>query len=98
MSFGQTLSKLQEHLQQDHPLAPTEPEEHQPLLEKGHSPSESSKAVPLHFQHVRGQTQWKFQKSQILHKVLNVIAVNMESMGRCLDFCELMPMGQEFQH
>ena len=30
---------------------------------------------------LEGQTQWKFQKSQILHKVLDVIAVNMEKMG-----------------
>ena len=29
---------------------------------------------------LEGQTQWKFQKSQILHRVLDVIAVNMESM------------------
>ena len=42
------------------------------------------------------QTQWKFQKSWILHKVLDVIAVNMESMGRCLDFCDSTPMDQEF--
>ena len=47
---------------------------------------------------LEGQTQWKFQKSWILHKVLDVIALNMESMGRCLDFCDLMPMDQEFQH
>ena len=44
-----------------------------------------------------GQTQWKFQKSWILHKVLDVIAVNMESMKRCLDFCDSMPMDQEFR-
>ena len=37
---------------------------------------------------LEGRTQWKFQKSRILHKVLDVIAVNMESMGRCLDFCD----------
>ena len=47
---------------------------------------------------LEGQTQWKFQKSRILHKVLDVIALNMESMGRCLDFCDLMPMDQEFWH
>ena len=45
---------------------------------------------------LEGQTQWKFQKSQILHKVLDVIAVNMESMRRCLDFHDSMPMDQEF--
>ena len=47
---------------------------------------------------LEGWTQWKFQKSRILHKVLDVIAVNMESTGRCLDFCDLMPMDQEFWH
>ena len=46
---------------------------------------------------LEGWTQWKFQKSRILHKVLDVIALNMESMGRCLDFCDSMPMDQEFQ-
>ena len=46
---------------------------------------------------LEGQTQWKFQKSQMLHKVLDVIAMNMESMGRCLDFCDSTPMDQEFQ-
>ena len=35
---------------------------------------------------LEGQTQWRFQKSWILHKVLDVIALNMESTGRCLDF------------
>ena len=47
---------------------------------------------------LEGWTQWKFQKSQILHKVLDVIALNMESTGRCLDFCELTPVDQEFWH
>ena len=42
------------------------------------------------------RTQWKFQKSRILHKVLDVIALNMESTGRCLDFCDSMPVDQEF--
>ena len=46
---------------------------------------------------LEGQTQWKFQKSRILHKVLDVIALNMESMGRCLDFHDLTPVDQEFQ-
>ena len=31
---------------------------------------------------LEGQTQWKFQKSQILHWVLDVIAMNMESTKR----------------
>ena len=47
---------------------------------------------------LEGQTQWKFQKTWILHKVLDVIAMNMESMGRCLDFHDSTPMDQEFQH
>ena len=47
---------------------------------------------------LEGQTQWKFQKSRILHKVLDVIALNMESTGRCLDFCDSIPVNQEFQH
>ena len=47
---------------------------------------------------LEGQTQWKFQKSWILHKVLDVIALNMESTGRCLDFRDSMPMDQEFRH
>ena len=46
---------------------------------------------------LEGRTQWKFQKSWILHKVLDVIALNMESMGRCLDFHDSMPVDQEFQ-
>ena len=45
-----------------------------------------------------GQTQWRFQKSWILHKVLDVIALNMESTGRCLDFHDSMPVDQEFWH
>ena len=47
---------------------------------------------------LEGRTQWKFQKSRILHKILDVIALNMESTGRCLDFCDSMPMDQEFRH
>ena len=46
---------------------------------------------------LEGQTQWKFQKLQILHKVLDVIAINMESMKRCLDFRDSMPMDQGFR-
>ena len=46
---------------------------------------------------LEGWTQWKFQKSWILHKVLDGIALNMESTGRCLDFRDSMPMDQEFQ-
>ena len=47
---------------------------------------------------LEGRTQWRFQKSRILHKVLDVIALNMESTGRCLDFCDSTPMDQEFRH
>ena len=49
------------------------------------------------FNVLEGQTQWKFQKSQILHKVLDVIAMNMEKMGWCLDFHDSTPMDQEFR-
>ena len=47
---------------------------------------------------LEGWTQWKFQKSRILHKVLDVIAVNIEKTEQCLDFCDSMPMDQEFWH
>ena len=47
---------------------------------------------------LEGRTQWKFQKSWILHWVLDVIAMNMESMKRCLDFCDLTPVDQGFRH
>ena len=47
---------------------------------------------------LEGWTQWRFQKSWILHKVLDVIALNMESTGRCLDFHDSTPVDQEFQH
>ena len=47
---------------------------------------------------LEGHTQWKFQKSQILHRVLDVIAMNMESMKRCLDFHDSMPVVQGFRH
>ena len=47
---------------------------------------------------LEGRTQWKFQKSQILHRVLDVIAVNMESMKRCLDFHNSTPVDQGFRH
>ena len=46
---------------------------------------------------LEGRTQWKFQKSRILHKVLDVIALNMESTERCLDFHDSMPVDQEFR-
>ena len=47
---------------------------------------------------LEGCMQWKFQKSCILHWVLDVIAMNMESTKRCLDFCDLMPVDQGFRH
>ena len=46
---------------------------------------------------LEGRTQWRFQKSWILHKVLDVIALNMESTGRCLDIRDSTPMDQEFR-
>ena len=47
---------------------------------------------------LEGHTEWKFQKSRILHRVLDVIAVNMESTKRCLDFQNLTPVDQGFRH
>ena len=47
---------------------------------------------------LEGRTQWRFQKSQILHRVLDVIAMNMEGMKRCLDFCNSTPVDQGFRH
>ena len=47
---------------------------------------------------LEGRTQWKFQKSQILHCMLDVIAVHMEDMKRCLDFHDLTPVDQNFRH
>ena len=46
---------------------------------------------------LEGHTQWKFQKSWILHWVLDVTAMNMESTKRCLDFCNSMPVDQGFR-
>ena len=46
---------------------------------------------------LEGHTQWKFQKSWILYQVLDVIAMNMESMKRCLDFHNLTPVDQGFR-
>ena len=45
-----------------------------------------------------GCTQWKFQKSWVLHWVLDVIAMNMESTKRYLDFHDLTPVNQGFRH
>ena len=47
---------------------------------------------------LEGHTQWKFQKSRILHCVLDVIAINMEDTKRCLDFRDSMPIDQGFRH
>ena len=47
---------------------------------------------------LEGHTQWKFQKSWILHHVLDVIAINMESTKSCLDFHDSMPVDQGFRH
>ena len=46
---------------------------------------------------LKGCTQWKFQKSQILHHVLDIIALHMEDTKRCLDFHNLMPVDQGFR-
>ena len=47
---------------------------------------------------LEGQTQWKFQKSRILHWVLNVIAIHLEGMNRSLDFHGTTPTDQGFRH
>ena len=47
---------------------------------------------------LEGHTQWKFQKSQILHHILDVIALHMEDSKRCLDFHDSMPIDQTFRH
>ena len=46
---------------------------------------------------LEGCTQWKFQKSQILHHILDVIALHMENSKRCLDYHDLTPMDQTFR-
>ena len=47
---------------------------------------------------LKGHTQWKFQKSRILHHMLDIIALHMEDTKRCLDFCNSMPIDQGFRH
>ena len=47
---------------------------------------------------LKGYTQWKFQKSQILHHVLDAITLHMEDSKRCLDFHDSMPVDQTFRH
>ena len=47
---------------------------------------------------LEGHSQWKFKKSQILHRVLDMIAINMEDMKRCLDFHDSTPIDQGFRH
>ena len=46
---------------------------------------------------LEGHTQWKFQKSCILHWVLDVIAVHMEDTKRCLDYHGMTPVDQSFR-
>ena len=46
---------------------------------------------------LEGHTQWKFQKSQILHCILDMIALHMEDSKRCLDFHDSMPVDQSFR-
>ena len=47
---------------------------------------------------LEGCSQWKLQKSWILHHMLDVITVHMEDMRRCLDFHDSMPIDQNFRH
>ena len=46
---------------------------------------------------LEGHTQWKFQKSHILHRVLDVITVHMEGTKRCLDYHSTTPVDQTFR-
>ena len=46
---------------------------------------------------LEGHTQWKFQKSCILHWVFDVIAVHIENTKRCLDYCSMTPVDQSFR-
>ena len=45
---------------------------------------------------LEGHTRWKFQKSQILHCVLDVITLHMENSKRFLDYHDSMPVDQTF--
>ena len=47
---------------------------------------------------LEGHTQWKFQKYRILHQVIDVIAIHLEGMNRCLDFHGTTPVDQGFRH
>ena len=47
---------------------------------------------------LKGCTQWKSQKSQILHRVMDVINLHMEDSKRCLDYHDSTPMDQTFRH
>ena len=47
---------------------------------------------------LEGHSQWKFKKSQILHCVLDVIAIHMEDTKRCLDLYDSTPIDQSFRH
>ena len=44
---------------------------------------------------LEGHTQWKFQKSHILHWVLDVIAIHMQDTKRCLDYCSMTLVNQD---
>ena len=47
---------------------------------------------------LEGHTQWKFQKSQILHHILDMITLHMEDLKRYLDFHNSMPVDQTFRY
>ena len=40
----------------------------------------------------------EIQKSQILHHILDMIALHMEDSKRCLDYHDSMPVDQTFRH
>ena len=49
------------------------------------------------FNMLEGHTQWKFQKSCILHHVLDVITLHMEDSRRCLYYLWIYTHGSDFQ-
>ena len=97
VGFGQAFSRFQDHLQQEDPLAPAEPEQYWPFLEEGHGPSESPKAVPCCFQCPRGPYPMEIPK--IMHITLGV-RCNSHEHGKYKEvswFLEFNVSGVEIQ-
>ena len=98
MGFGQAFSEFQKYLQQDDPWLQQSQSNSDHFWKKDTALVKALRQYHLTSNVLEGQTQWKFQKSRILHWVLDVIAVNMESMKRCLDFHDSTPVDQGFRH